>query len=266
MGQYSSDERRHVLLKAGFLCIMLFSGISSSKAQDLRQSAGESSLIASIQNHSVDEAQRLLEEGVDPNFVDSLKISPLRYAIRECDTAIAGLLIAHVANVNEIQMRDLQLSLLHEAVEAASTSLVSLLLHYGAKSNIEDVTKSTPLHLAAIFAEGNSNKRMQALSDQMQFGDSTGRTRHDVYGAIIGMLLKNGASPNIADKWGGTPLFSAARCCDTPLIKILLRYGADRKLRTLPYEKGRNGYPPGDQSALDAAVMNGCTEAIELLR
>ncbi|GHU77758.1 hypothetical protein FACS189462_0460 [Spirochaetia bacterium] len=51
--------------------------------------------------------------------------------------------------------------------------------------------------------------------------------------SLIELLLKNGANVDIQDVYGNTPLFRAVYNCkgDGTIIKLLLSYGADKKLK-----------------------------------
>lgn len=47
---------------------------------------------------------------------------------------------------------------------------------------------------------------------------------------IVELLLKKGASPNVTDKYGSTPLHRAASLGHTSITKLLLEFRADPNL------------------------------------
>lgn len=73
--------------------------------------------------------------------------------------------------------------------------------------------------------------------------------------AIVKMLLKNGANPNIRERGGSTPLHTAAANGDSECIQLLLLGGADLQIRS------EDGKLP-----LDMAVEHGHAQAIEILK
>lgn len=72
--------------------------------------------------------------------------------------------------------------------------------------------------------------------------------------AVVELLLKAGANPNVtaADSW--TPLMMAARGGDPGIVKLLLQFGADPSLTH-----------SGGETALDVAQREGFMEAVSLI-
>jgi ankyrin repeat protein len=140
------------------------------------------------------------------------------------------------------------------AVGFAHPKIVNLLLLNGANPNINgSKADENPLMTAVIECEENANPQIRKMSDLIRFGDSSGDTRERVYSEIISSLLKAGASPNVIDRQGSTPLHRAAQFCDLTTVQLLLQYGAD------PNAKNRYGKAPMD------LVDDSCKSIHELL-
>lgn len=92
-------------------------------------------------------------------------------------------------------------SALHLACFFGSLETAALLVEKGANVNIHtsNVTDMRPLHSACAAGRG----------------------------AIVGLLLKAGAQPNVIQAGGYTPLMAAAGLGNAPVVDMLLEYGAD---------------------------------------
>uniref|UniRef100_A0A8C6SFM7 Ankyrin repeat protein n=1 Tax=Neogobius melanostomus TaxID=47308 RepID=A0A8C6SFM7_9GOBI len=85
---------------------------------------------------------------------------------------------------------------LHIAAKKNQMEIATVLLQYGAETNIQTKQGVTPLHLAS--QEGH----------------------------IVNFLLQNGASVNAKTKNGYTPLHQAAQQGNTHVINVLLQFGS----------------------------------------
>jgi ankyrin repeat protein len=132
--------------------------------------------------------------------------------------------------------------------------MVLMLLKHGADHDQGQFKNVTPLMEAIIFRE--PGKSYTKDNDQFIFGDSTGMTRRKIYGDIATILLQAGANPNIAQQSGETPLYFAAKSCDSEMVAILLQHGADRNIKL----RSTNETP------LDIATKNGCSAVAILLK
>ncbi|XP_065064505.1 ankyrin repeat domain-containing protein 27-like [Rhopilema esculentum] len=92
---------------------------------------------------------------------------------------------------------------LHLACQYNHFECVSLLLKYGAKTDLKDTSGNTPLHFCCM------NGHVQP--------------------AIL--LLKNAANVNALNRRGNTPLHESARWNWPDLVTVLLYYGASTKIR-----------------------------------
>jgi len=196
----------------------------------------------------------LLENGVNPNPAKGAKEgSPLHRAIRDRQLEAAKLLIKHGADVNFVSHwrlcpigNEFFGTPLHQAVHGKNLEAVRLLLAEGADPNVPTpVFGITPLHVAAV--------------DRTNGGS-----------ALLGVLLENGANPNLAttlqpdDKLANdsltahyilsTPLQLAVMRQNAASVQSLLARGADANTM------GRDGSP-----MLEVAMGMGGMEIIKLL-
>ncbi len=122
------------------------------------------------------------------------------------------------------------------AVENGNIEIVQMLLDYGAKINIRDKTRQTPimrLDSDATPALVNLLTRQGAKVNQV---DSEGNSAlilaaRDVNTDVLRALIGAGANVNAANKTGETPLMNAAAAGDVESVRLLLQSGANVNAR-----------------------------------
>lgn len=97
-------------------------------------------------------------------------------------------------------------SALHLACFFGALDCAALLVQKGANVNIHTHNSSDirPLHSACAAGQG----------------------------AIVGLLLKAGAKPDVIQMGGYTPLMASARLGNEPVVDMLLDYGAERSIKS----------------------------------
>lgn len=131
----------------------------------------------------------LLDNGADVSVLDRWGATPLSDALRHRHDAVASLLRAHGARLDQT-MRE------QEACDAAATGdlgRLRALIRDGLSPSIRGDSVQTPLHLAAA-------------------GD---------HADVVRYLLGAGADPSAMDRWGQTPLEAARRSGAAAAIAIL---------------------------------------------
>jgi uncharacterized protein len=118
-------------------------------------------------------------------------------AVKDKDKAAVRRLLQQKIDVNE--QGSYGATALHWAAHWDDLETVGLLIAAGAKANVANDLKLTPLALAS--ANGNT--------------------------AIVDSLLKSGADPNAAGESGVTPLMQAARTGSVDTVRVLLSHGAN---------------------------------------
>ncbi|WP_374758345.1 ankyrin repeat domain-containing protein [Thermonema sp.] len=171
----------------------------------MTESAYESSpLNRAIEENMPGLVKSLIEDGMDPNGLDSVDVQPLTLAIQMDNLPIAQLLVSLGADVNlENWNRETPLMV---AVMNSSLPFIEFLLEQGAITQVDNIEGYTPL-LMAIW------KSYDPLS-------------------IVRLLIeKGGANPNDTDYDGRSALMYAALREDKALIEYLLQKGADKTLK-----------------------------------
>lgn len=163
---------------------------------------------------------------------------------------VASWLLAHHANPNAVD--SFGFSPLFNSIGKGDTAMVALLLNGGANPNLRK-----PLNTPLLFDVLDFSDTLIRYQRQLRRIDSlypVGRERRIKADAIVKLLLSAGADPNVAKSNGETPLYIAARLCDSTVVELLIRRGAN------PNERLSSG-----ESPLDVAKKNNCKAVIKLL-
>ncbi|MCJ8190172.1 ankyrin repeat domain-containing protein [Sphingomicrobium aestuariivivum] len=235
-GVISDDAKRLALLTAANdgNATTIRSLLEAGANPDVRSNsdAGWTALQYAIVEGHQDAVDALLDGGADPSFASSQGISPLLSAAkRDRIDAINSLVEAGVDLWATVPETDF--TALHMAASEGQTRAAALLLRAGADVDPQDSSKQTPLHYALGHEKLDTARLLIAQgADVDRPFPKTGLPLLTV--AINGnneemaaMLLSAGASPNVEDNKGETPLFAAIRAENDPLAELLLDAGAD---------------------------------------
>ena len=144
--------------------------------------------------HCLQNGGRVGPQGLTPLVADL--VTPLVAAAKNGHTDICGLLLAHGANVNEVE-DDSKLTPLHYAASIGNGALVEALLSWGAKVDAPDLEGRTPLYGAC--QEGHL--------------------------ACVTALLKAGGSFSFPAKDGSLPIHVAAQNNKIDVVATVLELG-----------------------------------------
>ena len=120
-------------------------------------------------------------------------------------------------------------SALHLACFFGSLDCAALLVEKGANVNLhaDNMSDLRPIHSACVAGQG----------------------------AIVGLLLKAGAKPNVIQMGGYTPLMTAASLGNAPVVDMLLEYGAEKSVKS-----------DDNRTAADFARAAGLESLVEILK
>ena len=185
---------RHGWLAAFFvLCAALLGhpGVANAAPAD--------SMIKAVKFNDINEVNKLLDAGIDPNMIDDQGMPMLVLAAREKSDDVARLLIAN-PKTNLEQLDPAGENAMMLAALNGDKGLVQLLIDKGAEVNKKGWT---PLHYAATNG-------------------------HD---DIVKLLLDNSAYIDAGSPNGTTPMMMAARGGHITTVKLLLDQGADMTIK-----------------------------------
>uniref|UniRef100_A0AAY5EXS8 Uncharacterized protein n=1 Tax=Electrophorus electricus TaxID=8005 RepID=A0AAY5EXS8_ELEEL len=134
-------------------------------------------------------------------------------------------LCEHGVNLNARLQSHRQQSALHLAVAHQAPSAIAILASRGASINATDHFGMTPLHMAA------GTLQTEITSCLIQQGADVNRTQ-DTDLSCVEELLVGGASPNVKNAAGCTPLHEACLGGREEVVDRLLQHGADLNKRT----------------------------------
>ena len=246
--------------------------------------------VMSISPSSVAVGELLLQHGASVDSADYEGLTPLMYCSRKGHNDFAAFLLRHGADVD--CRAQAGTTALHIAAESGNTSLCKMLVEHGSALDAQDPEGCTALALSADVDPAVCQILIDAgaqLDVVNNFGYSPLLAGcRDGHLEFVKQLVDAGAPLCVADH-EDTPLMMAAsgghvqavryllgkkevdvnqegidRCTalhqaakkrDNVVVKLLLQHGADKTLRN----------DSGD-TALDCAIVGGCSECCRLLR
>ncbi|MEX0781873.1 MAG: ankyrin repeat domain-containing protein [Dehalococcoidia bacterium] len=222
--------------------------------------------------------RRLLDAGADPSPRDNTHFTPLHFAARHAWPETVAALIAAGAEVNARD--DFGNTPLLDAAAGAQSSafyreegsdpwltVAQQLLDAGADVSIRTRDGTTILAYAALFGSPEMVGLIASSGGDVNFRDENGYPLTRAAGAtrpdVVKVLLELGATPDVRDSGGETPLRLAVRRGDflqaesLAVLNHLLDSGADPDFAA---EKKAGG-----GTALHGAVIDGRTDMIRAL-
>ena len=154
------------------------------------------------------------------------------------------------------------LNIFEAAATGRTTHLIRLLARTPELVNSFADDGFQPLGLACFFGHAEAAEYLMKAGAQINAASNNELTVTPLQSAVAGghtaivrMLLKNGAQPNVRERGGFTPLHAAAQNGDLESIQLLILAGADLHLRA------NNGQRP-----VDLAEEKGHSRAVEILK
>uniref|UniRef100_A0A3B4ARI2 SOCS box domain-containing protein n=1 Tax=Periophthalmus magnuspinnatus TaxID=409849 RepID=A0A3B4ARI2_9GOBI len=243
-----------------------------------RAAHGESALLVAVQRDNLDCALILLENGADPDSMNSDKETPLYKACERCNPAMVATLLNAAVNLHCIQ----GWTALQEAVVRNSVEICEMLISAGAKINIPNMYGISPMFTAAQTGS------MDALCFLIKHGLYCVHFIYNLYYLKSIRHFPVGADINTQAADGNTALYEAAknrheevtskarvrRCGISPLhlaaernrdevLEMLLEAGYDPNM--MLSEERSNLYEDRRRTALYFSVANVNVYAIRLL-
>ncbi|XP_014229214.2 ankyrin-1-like [Trichogramma pretiosum] len=256
--------------------------ISDAKSQplplDAQDMEGETALHLALENGLKDVAEWLLRKGADSNLADKEGSTALHIICQNFEYQYLAEMIFDISDENHRHVRiDAQdknhlCTPLHWALYLWDEPAARLLLRRGANPNLADNKGSTALHiickirfndLANLLFQVSDEKRRRVLVDAQ---DNEGNTPlhlalEQMDTEMVGLLLRRGANPTLANKDGQIPLHIACEVFnDDESLRMLFELSNDKYHSVQLNAKGKWGKTP-----LHLVLYNKNKEAAEFL-
>ncbi len=210
--------------------------LTSGVDVNARNILGESALIFAIDECRTEAARLLLQKGAQTEFYTKLGYTPLMKAAAEGCTEIVKLLLNKNVDIDKGEPRK-KFNALFKAAERGHADVVALLLDAGADVNHADLYGMTPLMIAA---QKGHYKVVENLVDEgadvnakSLIGQTALLCALDFgHPRIASFLIDNGADVSDLDKYNRSALMLAASRGYADIVKTLVEKGADLNVQT----------------------------------
>uniref|UniRef100_UPI0021495D3B ankyrin repeat domain-containing protein n=1 Tax=Endozoicomonas sp. ONNA2 TaxID=2828741 RepID=UPI0021495D3B len=176
-----------------------------------------------------DQVKVAVVNGANLNNRDSVGDTPLVKAAKAGHHAIVETLLTNGANPNIPGCTDY--TPLHHAARAGHHAIVKTLLDKGAEADLKDMEGWTPLQFAAENRHRDVYDTLLPETHQPDWNSLLPKLIYAGWHNQFNTALDNGANPNILVDYHSTPLHWAAGLGHHAMVKILLKKGADPNLR-----------------------------------
>ena len=222
-----------------------------------------SPLYFAIQHGRSQTLKAFLTYGADPDIFDNLGYGPLHYAAQYGQVSATRHLLESGCKVSP-KIAGTSATPLHIAIDEAEHEIVQLLLQYEADIEACDSIEERPLHIAArrghLATIGQLQDRGASLEVENKYGETPIITAAGTNaaaqnnGETVRALIKYGAHVNGGTRTGDTALTYAARQGNRGAVKPLIDAGADLHVAN-----------EDNETALHAAVESGDAVIVQIL-
>ena len=242
------------------LSLLMALSLVASFGMARAQTADENALHGAAWDGKLDQVERLLEKGTDPNAPNQNGWTALHHAADRVHTHILESLLAVGGNpdAQDLEGRTaLHLAALFPYDELRSQLAIRVLLRQGAKPDRADSQGVTPLHVVAgnhrqptsaqdlLAAGADPNKQNHAGDTPLHAAVGNGSKLSN---GMVEALVEGGAQGDVVGAGGETPLqlFVRVGSNDGRIVKALVDAGADVDAKN-----------PEGESPLHTAIRNG---------
>ena len=230
---------------------------------------GESLLHLAISRGNSKVVRELLKHEVDVNVTTSYGETSLHQAASRGLVDIVKVLLEKGADPNS-RMALSGESSLHLATRGGHTEVVEVLLDVGRHANVNAFSKchETALHIASAK---NDQGVAKILLEKGATANVVAKGKAPLHHAVVHgnnelstMLCAFGASANLPDRRGNTPLFMAAKNSHVSIAKMLLTQGAHVNIKGELTEDTRPWIGEYRETPLHVSSRQGDAELVEL--
>jgi ankyrin repeat protein len=249
---------------------------------DVKERKGQTALMWAASQGNVEVVKLLLEAGADFKTTLPSGYTPLFFAVREGRIEVVRVLLKAGADVNTpIEPKrggggkapSPGMSPLVLAIENGHFELAAALLELGADPN-DQRSGFTPLHMLTWVRKPNRGDGDDGDPAPIGSGNLTSLQMAEKlvkHGADVNQKLKRGASGRaVLGRRGATPFLLACLTDDVPLMKTLIKLGADPRLKNsegstpLMAAAGLGTLAPEEQAGTEAEALEAVALAFEV--
>ncbi len=211
--------------------LVVLVGISGCASKPQQKTSPEEALVYASARGDTALVETLLDAGLNPGIRDENDLTPLLYATEAGHTEIVELLLAKGADVNATATADAATPLMR-AASNGHTDILAILLRAGAHIDQQDRRQgATALMWAAFKDQEECAKLLLQAGALVDVRGRRGETAlwlatANADSAMVGVLLRYGADPNLADVSGSTPVTKARQRNDQEMLRQLYAHGA----------------------------------------
>jgi ankyrin repeat protein len=199
--------------------------------------------------------ERLLDQGADPNVVDSSGKTALTAAASRGYPEVVKTLLNAGADLNPDPEKGRRGHPLFLAVFNGHEDVVEVLLDHGAEMDAQDAIGRTPLMNSALRNHADIARLLLNRGADVNVRDQLSETAlflaHDV--GIVRDLLDHGAAVDARDLRGRTFLMRAATGANKEIVQALLDHGADVNAKD---DKGRTALMIAEKPGMRVFLIN----------
>jgi len=197
-------------------------------------------------------------QSIDFSSPDSLTVPPIVRAAQAGSTQEVEQLLDRNADIEARHVSSGRCALA-VAAHCGNDAVVGLLLQHGAKTDQRDVSRSTPLHLAALRGHLGTMRLLLRHEASIEEKDAEGRTplwlaSSNGHLEAVETLLERKPKVNARAEGQRTSLHIAAQRGDAAMVELLLRHGAHIDAKDAQF-----------MSALNYACEEGHASAVSVL-
>ena len=245
-----------------------------------KERRGQSALMWAAAEGHASVVEALLKAGGDFRTPLSSGFTPLFFAVREGRVDVVRILRKAGADVNEAMQPRRSvgrapgrgMAPLNLAVENGHFELAAVLLEAGADPN-DQRTGFTPLHTLTWVRKAGRGDEEAGDPTPIGSGNLSSLELVDElvkHGADVNARLKRGASGRgVLGRVGASPFLLAAMTADVPLMKALIKHGADPRLPNAKHSTplmaaaGLGCLAPGEEAGTEDEAVEAVKLAIE---
>ena len=196
----------------------------------------ESALWLAINNGNTDMIRYLIDNGIDINYKNGVKDTPLIYAIKKNDKELFNILFENDKNKVDVDKQNIKSPLWwaignknYDFIETLLKNKANVDKEYGVETPLMVASRNGNMELVKLLILNEYNKanvNYTNIFEENALWKALNAKKYDV----LKFLVENNADINKRDICGNTPLFVVSRDGNMELVKFFIQKNADLDL------------------------------------